>query len=102
VLGVAASLVLGPGVGIVAGGLLGPLAGMAVPEGRVHLQPESDLSGQPVDIDLAVAEAGGLDATPAPAAPESPAAPVSSATPVNPAANDDAGPGPDGSPEQAR
>jgi 4-azaleucine resistance transporter AzlC len=61
VLGVVASLALGPGVGIVAGGLLGPLAGMAVPEGRVHLAPESEVSGQPVDIDLAVAEAGTLD-----------------------------------------
>jgi predicted branched-subunit amino acid permease len=60
VLGVAASLVFGPGVGIVAGGLLGPLAGMAAPEGRVHLPPDSDLSGQPVDLDLALAEADEL------------------------------------------
>ncbi len=59
-LGVVASLVLGPGVGIVVGGLLGPLVGMAVPEGRVHMAPDSDVSGQPVDIDLALAEAGGL------------------------------------------
>ena len=56
-LGVIASLVLGPGIGIVVGGLLGPLAGMDDPEGRTHLAPESDVSGQPVDIDLAVAEA---------------------------------------------
>jgi hypothetical protein len=34
---------------------------MAVPEGRVHMAPDSDVSGQPVDIDLAVAEAGGLE-----------------------------------------
>jgi 4-azaleucine resistance transporter AzlC len=54
-LGVLASLVAGPGVGILLGGLLGPLAGMAVPEGRVHLQPESEVSGQPVDVDLALA-----------------------------------------------
>jgi hypothetical protein len=33
---------------------------MAVPEGRVHLAPESEVSGQPVDIDLAVAESGAL------------------------------------------
>lgn len=60
VLGVVASLIVGPGVGIVAGGLLGPLAGMAMPEGRVRLQPDSELTGQPVDIDLAVAEADEL------------------------------------------
>jgi 4-azaleucine resistance transporter AzlC len=60
VLGVLASLVLGPGVGIVVGGLLGPAFGMAIPEGRAHIAPDSDLTGLPVDIDLAVAESDAL------------------------------------------
>jgi 4-azaleucine resistance transporter AzlC len=54
VLGVLASLAVGPGIGVVAGGLLGPLVGMATPAGGLHLAPDSELSGQPVDIERAI------------------------------------------------
>ncbi len=56
VIGVAASLALGPGVGIVAGGLAGPLLGMAVPDGTRHAAQDSDLTGTIVDIEGAVAD----------------------------------------------
>jgi 4-azaleucine resistance transporter AzlC len=55
-LGVLASLVVGPGIGVVAGGLLGPLVGMAIPAGGLHLTPDSELSGQPVDIERAITD----------------------------------------------
>ena len=61
--GVGASLALGPGVGIMIGGLLGPLAGMAMPGpdvagagGPRAGSPESELAGRPVDLDDAIAD----------------------------------------------
>lgn len=59
-LGVGFSLVLGPSAGIVAGGLLGPLVGMAGPDGRSRVTPESDLTGLPVDLDEALADVAEL------------------------------------------
>ena len=59
--GVGASMALGPGVGIMIGGLLGPLAGMAMPgpdptgTGGPG-SPESDLAARPVDINEAIAD----------------------------------------------
>ena len=55
VFGVAISLLIGPAMGIVAGGLLGPLVAMAMPEGGRHVVPDSDVSGRPVDLDGAAA-----------------------------------------------
>jgi 4-azaleucine resistance transporter AzlC len=60
--GVVASLLVGPAVGIVAGGLLGPAVGMAMPEGRRHATPDSDVTGLPVDLDVAMAEVDRLPA----------------------------------------
>jgi 4-azaleucine resistance transporter AzlC len=60
VFGVVLSLVGGPAMGIVAGGLLGPLVGMAMPEGGPQVVPESDVSGLPVDLEEAFAEIDGL------------------------------------------
>ncbi len=59
--GVGASLALGPGVGIMIGGLLGPLAGMAMPGADASSasgpgSPESDLAARPVDIDEALSD----------------------------------------------
>jgi 4-azaleucine resistance transporter AzlC len=65
-IGVLLSLLLGPSTGIVAGGLLGPLVGMAMPDGRSHAAPDSDLTGMRVDLDEAMAE---VDELPAPGAP---------------------------------
>jgi 4-azaleucine resistance transporter AzlC len=55
-IGVVLSLAIGPAMGIVAGGLLGPLAGMAMPTGGPSLPPDSDLAGRSVDIAEAMAE----------------------------------------------
>ena len=60
VIGILLSLLLGPGVGIVAGGLVGPAIGMAIPDGRRHVSPDSDVTGQPVDLDGAMTEVDGL------------------------------------------
>ena len=60
VIGVGASIVLGPGVGIVVGGLVGPLLGMAMPDGRGHVEPDSDVTGMPVDLDTAMADVADL------------------------------------------
>jgi 4-azaleucine resistance transporter AzlC len=60
VIGVLLSLAVGPSMGIVAGGLLGPLVGMATPDGGRHATPESDVTGLPVDIEGAVADVGDL------------------------------------------
>jgi 4-azaleucine resistance transporter AzlC len=60
VFGVLLSLLIGPAMGIVAGGLLGPLAGMAMPEGGHRGIPDSDVTGLPVDLDKAIAEVGEL------------------------------------------
>jgi 4-azaleucine resistance transporter AzlC len=59
--GVGASLALGPGVGIMIGGLLGPLAGMAMPGPDAGGaggpgSPESDLAARPVDLDGAISD----------------------------------------------
>jgi len=56
VFGVLLSLEIGPAMGIVAGGLLGPLVAMAMPEGGRHVVPESDISGLPVDLEVAATE----------------------------------------------
>jgi len=61
-LGVVLSLVFGPAPGIVAGGLLGPLVGMAVPDGGPQRAPDSDLTGRPVDLDEAMADVDDLPA----------------------------------------
>ncbi|OGO55423.1 MAG: hypothetical protein A2V85_16200 [Chloroflexi bacterium RBG_16_72_14] len=82
-IGVVLSFLLGPAVGIVAGGLIGPLAGMAAPEGRRRMAPDSDLTGLPVDLDGAIADAGAGEAAGAGAA-------------VGVAAADDRHPEPDG------
>jgi 4-azaleucine resistance transporter AzlC len=63
--GVALSLALGPSLGIVAGGLLGPALAMLVPDGSSRAEPDSDLAGVPVAVDEAAAELGQLE----PAAP---------------------------------
>ena len=57
VFGVLLSLVAGPAIGIVAGGLLGPLVGMAIPDQGPHATSKSsDVTGMPVDLDEAMAE----------------------------------------------
>jgi 4-azaleucine resistance transporter AzlC len=67
--GITLSLALGPSLGIVAGGLLGPALAMLVPERRTPAQPDSDIAGVPVDVDEAALEMGHLDtAAPGPAA----------------------------------
>ena len=52
--GVVLSLAVGPGIGIMAGGLLGPLAGMAMPgpvsPASAGQTPESEVAGVPVDL----------------------------------------------------
>lgn len=70
-LAVLLSLLVNPTAGIVAGGVLGPLAGMLAP-GRDdpstgtpgaaghHPAPDSDMAGTPVDIDEAIAELGDM------------------------------------------
>ncbi len=63
-LGVALSIAAGPSVGIVAGGLLGPLVAMAVPDGGAHVAPDSDLTGLPLDLDEALAEVDQLPVAP--------------------------------------
>jgi 4-azaleucine resistance transporter AzlC len=55
VVGVGLSLAIGPELGIIAGGLIGPLVGMAVPDGA-HRVGESELSGLAVDVDGALAD----------------------------------------------
>ena len=52
-----------PSVGVLAGGLLGPLLGMAVPDGTRHLTPESDVTGVAVDIETALDEVAHLGET---------------------------------------
>ncbi|MEI7744277.1 MAG: AzlC family ABC transporter permease [Chloroflexota bacterium] len=55
--GVLLSLAVNTTAGVVAGGLLGPLAGMAVSPGRGATRlPDSDVAGSPVDLDEAMAE----------------------------------------------
>jgi 4-azaleucine resistance transporter AzlC len=54
--GVALSLALGPSLGIVAGGLLGPALAMLIPESGSPVRPDSDLAGVPVAVDEAAAE----------------------------------------------
>jgi 4-azaleucine resistance transporter AzlC len=63
-IGVVVSLALGTGIGIIAGGLLGPLLGMAVPEGGTHVEGDSELTGRPVDTDEATEELAQLDDDP--------------------------------------
>lgn len=66
------SLVIGPAIGIVAAGLIGPLAGMLIPDGGGrHRPPESELTGMPVDLDEALAEADDLAETASHPAPPS-------------------------------
>lgn len=65
VIGTGMSLLVGPGLGIIIGGLLGPILGMATPvppsaPGAAHASPESDMAGQPVAIDEAIAEVDAL------------------------------------------
>ena len=60
VFGVLLSLFFGPALGIVAGGLLGPAVGMALPDGGSQVAPDSDVTGLPVDLDEAMAEVDGL------------------------------------------
>ncbi len=60
-IGVSLSLAWGPSLGIIAGGLIGPLVAMAVPAGTTRLVTESDASAQPIDIELAIAEVAALD-----------------------------------------
>ncbi|HEY6569000.1 MAG TPA: AzlC family ABC transporter permease [Candidatus Limnocylindrales bacterium] len=67
-IGVVASLAVGTEIGIIAGGLLGPLVAMAVPDGGRHVVGDSDLTGRPVDVDEAMQELVDLGATPADAA----------------------------------
>jgi 4-azaleucine resistance transporter AzlC len=55
-IGVIVSLAAGTGVGIIAGGLLGPVLGMAVPDGGPHVVGDSELTGRPVDTDQAAEE----------------------------------------------
>ncbi len=50
------SLVIGPEIGIIAGGVLGPLVGMAIPAGALHVPGESELSGRAIDVDAAMDE----------------------------------------------
>lgn len=67
IIGTGLSLLIGPALGIVAGGLLGPLFGMATPEppGASHRAPDSDLTGTPVAVDDAMADASALGEEPA-------------------------------------
>jgi 4-azaleucine resistance transporter AzlC len=58
--GVGLSLAFGPALGIVAGGLLGPVAGMALPAGGPDLRGDSDVTGLPVDLDGAAHDVAGL------------------------------------------
>jgi 4-azaleucine resistance transporter AzlC len=59
-IGVVVALLVGVAPGIVAGGLLGPLVGMAMPDGGRHTVPGSDVTGMPVDLDVALADVEGL------------------------------------------
>ena len=65
-IGVIASLAAGTGIGIIAGGLLGPLLGMAVPEGGGRVAGDSELTGRPVDTDEAAEELARLGDDPGP------------------------------------
>ena len=68
-LAVALSLLASPTAGIVAGGVLGPLAGMLVPDrgaapdgsGHHETLPDSDVAGTPVDIETALHDVAALD-----------------------------------------
>lgn len=58
-IGVGLSLVIGPAMGIIAGGLIGPLVGMAIPVGTAgpaHLAAESEVTGRSIDLEAAMAE----------------------------------------------
>ncbi len=58
-IGVWLSLVIGPAMGIIAGGLIGPLVGMAIPAGTsgpAHLAAESEVTGRAIDLEAAMAE----------------------------------------------
>jgi len=72
-IGIALSLAMGPALGIVAGGLLGPLAGMAIPAGGGHAPADSDVTGRAVDLDGALAEVEALPPGGTPAASRAPA-----------------------------
>ena len=61
------SLAIGPEIGIIAGGLLGPLIAMAVPDDGRQVPGESEMTGQVVDVDLAMDEVAGLGAADRPA-----------------------------------
>jgi 4-azaleucine resistance transporter AzlC len=67
--GVLLSLALGPSLGIVAGGLLGPAVAMLVPGDASRAAPDSDVAGIPVDVAEAAAELAELDAPVQGAAP---------------------------------
>ncbi len=67
IIGTGMSLLMGPALGIVGGGLLGPLLAMATPAPPAASgSPDSDIAGTPVNIDEAIAEVGALggEATP--------------------------------------
>lgn len=73
-IGVVLSLAVGPELGIVAGGLLGPLVAMAVPAGDgTPSAPDSDVAGVPVDLDGAVADVDALGGAPGASADGAPA-----------------------------
>jgi 4-azaleucine resistance transporter AzlC len=60
IIGVSCSLVFGPGVGIMAGGLLAPLLALAVPAGGNHRSPDSDVAGVRVDLAEALSDLDSL------------------------------------------
>ena len=63
-IGVGLSLVIGPAMGIIAGGLIGPLLGMTIPmgtAGQAHLAAESEVTGRSIDLEAAMAETAGPD-----------------------------------------
>ena len=62
--GVLLSLTLGPGPGVVAGGLLGPFVALLIPEDAARSSPDSDIAGIPVDVETAALELGDLDDPP--------------------------------------
>jgi 4-azaleucine resistance transporter AzlC len=63
-IGVVASIAIGTEVGVIAGGLLGPLIAMGVPDGGPRVVGESEMTGQAVDLDEAMDELAALGDTP--------------------------------------
>ncbi len=63
-IGVLSSIAVGTEIGIVAGGLLGPLVAMAVPDGGRRMTGESELTGREVDVDEAMRELADLGGEP--------------------------------------